>query len=160
MAEKTYNIGKSVYTAHKSGMYFNEKTPDSVRNLLALLHATGEPVRLFYGDTSTGRAWAEENDVTGRIGCSMGPCKVALLVAPRATGGGSVLDSCIVAVMCKGQFVYAVPGFTVGDWQVAPSDMQGYAEIATHNGQVHARFKKPGKALRFCQFMRGERMSA
>lgn len=158
MTQQTYTIGKAVYTAHKSGLYFTEQCPGALRDLLADLSRSSDKVRLFYGDTATGKAWAEENDVLGTIGRSMGPCKVPLLIGRGQHGGGAVLDSCIVAVLRNGVLVYKVPGFDVGAWAVVLSDIQGYAEAVTHDGAVHARFKKAGQAGRYCQFMRGERM--
>jgi hypothetical protein len=42
---------------------------------------------------------------------------------------------------------------------VVPADIEGYAETVLTDGKVHARFKKPGQAQRWVQFMNGERMS-
>lgn len=156
----TYTIGKNTYTAHKSGLYFSQDCPDKLRDVIATLNTTNERARVFYGDVKTGKAWAEENDVCGTIARSMGPCKVPLLVARSGAGGSALLDGCIVAILTANTFVYRVDGFDVGAWDVAPSDMPGYLEAVTHDGTVHARFKKAGQAVRYCAFMRGERMVA
>lgn len=158
MTAQTITIGTVTYEAANSGTYFTKDCPHNLRVLLDTLRTSGATVRLFYGDTETGKAWAEENDVTGRIGRSLGTCKVPLLVKRGDSGGGAILDRCIVAVLCNNAFIYKVPGFDPGVWTVGPTDMQGFAEVAYQNGAVHARFKKPGQAERYCQFMRGERM--
>ena len=56
-------------------------------------------VRLHYGDTDTGRDWMDRYDVTGRIGRSMGPVKVPLVIANcRSMGGPAILENCIVRI--------------------------------------------------------------
>lgn len=155
----SYTIGKNTYTKHESGLYFSQDCPEKLRNVIAALSMTRERVRVFYGDVKTGEAWAEEHDVCGIIGRSMGPCKVPLLVARCDTGGGALLDGCIVAIRTKNGFCYRVDGFNVGAWAVVPADVPGYVETVTHNGSTHARFKKAGQGTRYCAFMRGERMA-
>lgn len=44
-------------------------------------------VRIWLGDTQTGRAWAEENDVIGTIGRSTGTMEVPLLVEAGELAG-------------------------------------------------------------------------
>lgn len=155
-----YTIGTKTYTEHKSGMFFSSECPEKLRDIIAALSKTSERVRVFYGDVKTGRAWTEEHDVCGTIGRSMGPCKVPLLVARGDSGGGAILDNCIVAIRTGRAFAYRVDGFDVGTWSVVPADIAGYVETVTHNGSVHARFKKAGQGARYCAFMRGERMGA
>ncbi len=149
-------------TIENGGFWFAEGTAPQVQNAIKHAHAWGLRVRLFYGDTATGTAWPEENDVTGTIGRSMGPQKVALLI-PRAgsMGGGAILTARVlgVALTNGGGWLYKHPAFTVGEWTQVPPVVPGYCEAVAHNGKRHAQFKKPGQAARYCAFMRGERFA-
>ncbi len=119
-------------------------------------------IRVFYGDPDTGRSWHEENDVAGMIGRSMGPIKVPLMLKSRRSDGGpALLDHCVVAVVSgPGRFDYRHPGFDPGKWSWKQEIDGKYVEAAYCDGQLHARFGKAGQAARYCEFMRGERLSA
>lgn len=154
-------IGKSTFEPHASGFYFHAETAPTVRDILARM-PRAQRVRLFYGDTATGRAWPEEHDVCGYIGRSCGTVKVPLLIAnSRASGGGAILDHCIVAIVCTGshQWLYKHPAFNPGQWATAPASVDGFAADVLHDGKTHARFKDATRARRFCAFMRGERFA-
>lgn len=157
-----YTIGTTEYVRHVSGLYFPADTAPRVADVIAQCAASRARVRVFYGDTSTGRAWAEENDVTGTIGRSTGPCRVPLLVNnARSYGGGSLLSARVVAVRCTTSraWLYRHPGFNPGTWAVTPADVPGYVECVTHDGELHARFTRPGAGARYCAFMTGERFA-
>lgn len=145
----------------RNGTTYKDETPAAVVDALERARLNGQRVRLFYGDAATGRAWPEENDVAGRIGRSMGPQKIPLLIAnPRDAGGGGVLDSCVVAIATgPDRFTYRHPQFSVGAWRVIPSDLPDYAEAVTHDGEIHARFKRAGQGARYVDFMTGKRMA-
>lgn len=140
---------------------FNTDTSEELRRVICRLNDTRERVRVFYGDIKTGTAWAEENDVLGRIGCSTGPSKIPLLIAnERSSGGGGLLDGCIVAVYStKGQKLYKHPTFSTGTWEQCAPVNEGYVEAVAHDGKLHAQFKKAGQAARYVLFMRGVRFS-
>lgn len=144
-----------------AGIFYHRSTPGVVRREIdsAYLHSLRR--RLFYGDTETGEAWPQENDVLGRVERSMGPLKIPLLTHNRrSTSGEPILDHCIVAIMSTPfVFLYRHPGFDVGDWDVGPGRSPGFSEAAFHNGELHAQFKKAGAAKRYCAFMRGDRFS-
>jgi hypothetical protein len=84
---------------HDITTWFDGRTPPAVRAGLEQLRKSRHRARVFYGDTRTGRAWLEENDVIGRIGRSAGPMKVPLLVAKGEEGGMAVLTHCIVRLV-------------------------------------------------------------
>ncbi len=157
-----YTIGQTEYVRHLSGLYFPADTAPRVADAIAGAWASRARVRVFYGDASTGRAWAEEFDIIGTIGRSMGPCQVPLLVNnARSYGGGSLLSACVVAIRCTRSraWLYRHPTFNPGTWATIPADVPGYAESVTHNGSVHARFKRAGAGARYCGFMTGERFA-
>lgn len=153
----TFKIGETTRELDRaSGFYFDTRTPSDVRKAIASAHRSGQRVRLFFGDRETGRAWAEESDVLGTIGASMGGCRVPLLIRDaRSIGGGAILDSCIVAMFdcTTGRTLYKHAAFSVGAWAVVASDLPSYAEAVTLDGEIHARFKKRGQAARFVAFM-------
>lgn len=158
------------------GFYFRRETPDAVRRALAKAFEDRSTVRLWYGDVTTGRAWAEEHDVFGTIGRSCGPVKVPLLVEPGEDGGGHLLDHCIVRIdvvvrrrlregeahpqgkpsrsVLQGRTVYAHPSFHAGTWAVYESTQAGYAADVLLDGKLHARFRRSEEAPRFVDFMR------
>ena len=70
-----------------------------VTEILERCRRHGTRVRLYYGDVETGRDWGEFNDVAGRIGRSMGPVKILILLHNASSIGGSgILDQCIVRI--------------------------------------------------------------
>lgn len=165
MPSDHFIVGNRRYDKHASGFYFPCNfvcTSPAVIDAIVIAAACKTRVRLFLGDTATGAAWPEEFDVIGTIGRSMGPCRVPLLINnARSTGGAPISVELVVAIFNTrtGHALYRHPTFNPGAWDAIPSDMPGYSEAATHNGTLHARFKKPGQAGRYCAFMRGERFS-
>jgi len=82
-----------------NGTHYHEKTPQDVIDVLERARANQWRLRIHYGNPLIGRDWNEEYDVTGRIGRSMGPVKVPLLLFDRRSMCGSaVLDHCIVRI--------------------------------------------------------------
>lgn len=139
---------------------FHGETPQAVRDILTRLCGTRRRIRLFLGDAKTGEAWAEEFHTVGHVSNSTGRLKIPLLIHnARSTGGGAILDHCIVAIKEGGAWLYRHPGFTVGEWTEGKPTSEGYTEAAYHNGGLHAQFKKAGAAARYIAFMTGERMA-
>lgn len=141
--------------------FFSYETPDEVRRTLESARHNRTRVRLFYGNTKTGAAWAEENDIVGTVGRSMGPMKIPLLIAnAHSHGGGGILTGSIVAIMtAPGCFVYKHPSFNVGQWTTHPAKSPDYTYTVLHNGTAHARFKTSDRASRYIAFMKGERFA-
>ncbi len=74
-------------------------TPEQVINILENARTSRSRLRLYFGDSVTGKDWEECYDVSGYIGRSSGSIKVPLLVNnSRSTGGGALLDHCIVKI--------------------------------------------------------------
>jgi hypothetical protein len=165
----------SAYTTHtdqrplmvsKAGTHFHPDTVAQVARLLDSHIASGEKVRLFLGDAATGAAWHEENDVVGRIGRSMGPCKVPLMVGGKDSGGPALLDHCIVGVLAKGgAWLWKHPTLDLGQWAAEPIDhtarsgsrFQGAALV---NGTLYSRHTSLQGAQRLVDFMLGRRLTA
>jgi len=83
---------------------YHVETPEQVINILedARLNrfsGSSSRLRLYFGDNVTGKDWEEIYDVSGYIGRSTGTIKVPLLINnSRSTGGGALLDHCIVKI--------------------------------------------------------------
>ena len=130
-------------------------------------------VRLWYGDTETGEAWDEENDVMGYVKKSTGKTPIFILVPYRNShGGGGILTDCIVRMdvadleepgtywkLYQGATnywkLYQHPKFDPGAWYVGKD---GRKWAAYKNGMnLVARFETQDKADRYVGFMTGRR---
>lgn len=124
-------------------------------------------VRIWYGDTETGRAWQEEHDVLGYVGRSTGVQKVPLLVfSRRSTGGGAILTEKVVRVdWTDGGTIYKHPtfssGFEHGRVGTTPSGRDGGRSrpfsVVNDDGEYVAAFDREESARRWLAFMRGDR---
>jgi hypothetical protein len=139
---------------------FHQDTNPKVKELLTLLNHSRRRVRIWYGDTITGKAWNEEYDVTGIIGRSSGFAKIPLLIANRrSVGGGAILDHCIIRIddTSARLTLYKHPNFHV---DLHKNDRN---EIVTSTREgmyiVHARFDSAFKADKYLAFMNGQRYS-
>jgi hypothetical protein len=132
---------------------FNEKTPTEIRNILTALNYSRRRVRIWYGDTVTGRAWNEEHDIRGTIGSSTGEQKIPLIIATtRSMGGPALLDHCIIRIddVNQRQTLYKHSNFHV--------NLRRYGhEVLDESGNCVARFNHPMKADHYVQFMKGDR---
>jgi hypothetical protein len=141
-----------------SGTYYHDTTPRKVIDALEHAMRTRARVRLFYGDAKTGRDWLQEWNVTGRVGRSMGPIKIPLLLSSsRSIGGGAILTDSIVRMFVGRVEVYRHPKYKVPTVNITGNN-PWHAWV---NGQVHASasFNTYEKARRWAAFMRGERLA-
>ena len=140
---------------------FHKSTPETVCAIIQTLYQNKHRVRFFYGDTSTGRDWCEENDVTGTVGKSTGTQPIPLLIHnSRSLGGGGLLDSSIVKIIdiSTGVTLYQHPSYTCSKFEaVEGSDLPEYAANVTKDGEIYARCKSYASAYRLAAFMNGVR---
>lgn len=81
-----------------NGTTYHNTTPKRLVKLLERLRANQARVSIVYGDTKTGKPW-DACPRSGRIGRSMGPIKIPLLIHnSRCSGGDGVFDDCILEV--------------------------------------------------------------
>lgn len=140
---------------------FNEGTNIAVRNRLTELNRSRQRVRLYYGDTETGKSWCDEYETIGYIGKSTGIKPIPLMINnARSMGGTGILDHCIVGIqdVASKRFLYKHEKFDLGKWEVVASDSSDYPFAVKHDGKEHARFKTEKQASNYCKFMKGERM--
>jgi hypothetical protein len=145
-----------------SGTFYRDSTPRAVIDALEVARMRGQRVRLFLGNRETGQDWCEENDVTGYIGRSTGPIRVALLLPKRTSrGGGAILVDSIVRLIVAGVEVYRHPEYNAPEFQVnalAEDEYglrkHGYTCTVTGTG---ANFKTAKQAHHYADFMKGLR---
>lgn len=143
------------------GTYYHRETPQVVRAILDSKMQSRERIRIFLGDTITGKSWGDEWGVLGAVGRSTGEIKIPLLIAnSRSYGGPAISDDCIVAIAdSPGHFIYRHPKLDLGAWTVGEPKKDGYIEASYRDGAIVGQFKKAGQAKRHCQFMVGERFA-
>lgn len=75
------------------------KENEKLWKVLSSLVHSDRRVRIWYGDTETGRSWNVESEFTGTIGRSTGKIAVPLLIkTSRSYGGGALLDDFIIRI--------------------------------------------------------------
>jgi hypothetical protein len=144
------------------GVYYHVATPDAVVRALEQARSSRQRVRIYLGDTKTGRDWLEEHDVEGYIGNSTGPLKVPRLIpSRRSLGGPALLDHCIVRVKwTTGGILYQHPSYHTGTLtirQIGPNEeihgekllALGYSHAVDVDGRSHANFKSLKAAERY-----------
>ena len=102
------------------GIYYRAATPDAVVRTLERARSGRRRVRLYYGDTESGRDWLEEFGMEGTIGNSMGPLQIPILLSnSRSHGGPALLDHCIVKVKgTEGEILYQHPRYHTGTFAI------------------------------------------
>jgi len=127
------------------GMAFHTETPELVCGILRGLLHTGHRVKIYFGDTETGRDWHEEHDTIGTIGQSTGTYKIPLLLHnTRSIGGGAILDHCIVKIrsMATGRVLYQNSKYIAPKVEIVPSDMApAYQYNTLIDGEIHGRHR-------------------
>ena len=155
-------IGETAKRGGFSETWFHSETPEAVRRVLEKARRDGAIVRIFTGDTETGRDWCEENDVIGKIGRSTGLLKVPLLVAAGEYGGGALLDSRILKIqrVSDGKVLYQHELYQAPNLEVRAYTTRHRGKTYTHevwrDGELMARFTSQGKAAQYVAFMHGE----
>lgn len=160
-----------------NGTSYHKDTPQALIEVLERAREQGLRLRLFVGDSATGRDWCEENDVTGTLGRSMGTIKVPLLLHnARSIGGGALLDHCIVRVLHGKRELYRHPSYHLPEMRVTPINetetcgkvnlrQAGYThgvdrKNTAEKWETHiANFKSEAKAKRWLAFLKGERLN-
>lgn len=97
-----------------NGTCYSVKTADDMVKRLESIRVAETRVRFHWGDTETGRDWGDDLGVYGTIGRSTGSKPIPILLHNcRSTGGGAILDHCIVKITrARGkQVIYVHPKY-------------------------------------------------
>ena len=125
----------------------------TAEDVLSRYDGTRKRVRIFHGDSDTGRDSMEEWRVTGIISHSTGPSRVFLLMPTRRSLGGiQVTPSAVVRMIVDGNEVYRHPSYHLPKMTIDGTTV--YV-----NGKAHARFKTVAAMNRWIAFMEGRRMA-
>lgn len=134
-------------------------------DLVSYMVHSGRRVRIWYGDTETGRSWNEEYNVTGYISRSTGNIKIPILINNSISyDGDSLLDDCIIRIddIQQKRTLYKHENFHVEKMEVEIESGSEYPyRVMQHkdSGEVQnvANFKDSKRALRWIDFMNGDR---
>lgn len=146
--------------------YYHAEAEDAVIHALEKARTNKSRIRLFYGDTATGKCWNEEFDIMGTIGRSCGSVKIPLLINnANSIGGTGILDHCIIKVVetKSKRTLFEHPNFDVGVLELREADAytttQGYPHSVFVDGVNQANFKTKEQAQRYIDFIKGLRNS-
>lgn len=140
-----------------NGYEFDKNTPEAVVNiLLRYMHDRSVRIRLFYGDTKTGKDWCEEYMTMGYVGGSTGKVKIPLLINNRNSwGGGAILTGSIVRITVDKKDVYRHPNYHIGKVEVKATDLPNLPYGVWIGGKNYARFKTLVQAQKWAEFIKG-----
>ena len=137
-----------------NGTTFHDETPITVCNILndAISSRRLKRIRIFFGDKETGKDWNEFYDNIGYVGRSTGLIKIPLMIHnTRSTGGGAILDHCIVKITVDKKTVYQHPKYH------CPIVIKGCSVIDTEDNKVIANCKDAEMAKRYFDYLKGTR---
>lgn len=97
--KRTWHNGAITYI-ETDGTFYHEQTAEKVVQVLnRFMHDRDTRLRLYFGDAATGKDWEERHDIEGYLGRSTGNVPIPILLHnSRSTGGGAILDHCIVKI--------------------------------------------------------------
>lgn len=149
-----------------NGTHYTEGTNEQLIRLIEAFRLNRKRIRLFYGDTETGRDWMEEYDTIGRIGRSMGSQPIPLLIkSERSHGGTAILTGSIVKITLDKQIVYQHPKyhqpelFILNNKDYFSTRNQEEKLTVQTSDDVLATFKTYEQARRWMAFIKGDRNS-
>lgn len=155
--------GKEISYKIVNGTAYHVDTPDAAVAVLERFRSTNKRIRVFYGDTETGRDWLEEHDIMGYLERSSGSIKIPLLVHNmRSVGGGAVLDHCIVRITVDGLEYYRHPKYHRPILECRDINLTAQGKTYTAGiykkleGENLANFETKEKALRWMKFILGD----
>ena len=137
-----------------NGTTFHDETPIAVCNILndAISSRLSKRIRIFFGDKETGKDRNEFYDNIGYVGRSTGLIKIPLMIHnTRSTGGGAILDHCIVKITVDKKTVYQHPKYH------CPIVIKGCSVIDTEDNKVIANCKDAEMAKRYFDYLKGAR---
>jgi hypothetical protein len=152
----TLDNGNTITYKIVNGTAYHLTTDDNIVRVLENARRSRDRIRLFLGDIDTGQSWLEEYDTMGYVSRSTGRIAVPILLNTiRSSGGGSILDHCIVRITIDKKVVYSHPNFHVGEFEIREGNTV-YPAMVYVNGKNHANFDSVKKAERWIRFMKGE----
>ena len=143
----------------KSLIFFGSNAvPPVLQRVLRKLIKTDDVVRIMLGYPATGQVWLGENDVIGRIGLSMGPMRVPILVPEGDRYGAQLLCDNILMVKDwhTSEVLFSRP-FRLPSLRVVDVTIGDESRFNVIEGEytVYASFDSAQKAYAYMAFMTG-----
>lgn len=137
-------------------------TPDRVIQILDCAMKNHERIRVFYGDTETGRDWMEIYDTIGYVSRSYGNVKIPLLIKnSRSIGGTGILDDSIVKITIDKVIVYQQSNYRLPNMEIreASDNLKtiGYNYSTFEDGKNDFNCKTMKQAENHIDFLKGKR---
>jgi hypothetical protein len=161
-----HNYQTLVSIATKSGdlgTWFSTGTDQKVKNILETAINDHSKLRIFYGDSVTGKSWMDEFDMYGRIGRSCGTLKIPLMIEDGELGGSGILTDRIIKIVKFSKrggisipfVLYEIENFNLPTMKIVENEHPEYAVSVLCDDVVHARLKTMAKADKWVKFMNG-----
>lgn len=145
------------------GVFYKKETPDIVCKILSEAQNRNSRLRIFYGDTKTGKVWLEEYDIIGYIGRSTGLIKIPLLIKnSNSCRGPAILDHCIVRITNNRMDVYKALNYQHPELSIKEENFTKDLPFSVYQKEDNkstcvARFETMQKAQNYIEFMLGNR---
>lgn len=140
--------------------FFHKHTNIEIANVLISAQQKRNRIRIWLGDTITGKSWNEENDTCGYVGRSTGDIKIPILVNKLSSSGGcAILTHKILKIVDTRtkRVLYQHSKFNQSYFTVSES-IDGKGEVYSDR-VLYARCKNLTSAQRLADFMNDNRMS-
>lgn len=130
---------------------YNEKTNEKVIAAIERARINRQRIRIYLGDTETGKCWNEEHNIMGYVGLSKGyeAYFPILVYNERSYGGGSLMDDCIIKIKeAKGGYIlYQSKNFQQPNIEVKESKETGYTHSVYVEGELYSNHKTERAAI-------------
>jgi hypothetical protein len=144
--------GASVtYKVSEDSTYYDKETPDELIVVLEKARLSKTRLKLYLGDSKTGRDWMEEADKLGMVGRSSGPIKIPLLIKTVASrGGGSLMSGCIVKLLTspEGTVLYQHPEYNQPKMEIVEDGDGKYSHAILIDDEIYSRHESLVSAKR------------
>jgi hypothetical protein len=147
----TFNGTPVTYKVSEDSTYYGEETPDALIEILERARVNKTRLKFYLGDNKTGKDWMEEDSKMGKVGRSMGPIKIPLLIKTVAShGGGSLMDDSIVKVATSptGTVLYQHPSYHQPEMRIVEDGDGKYSHAILIEGDIYSRHESHVSAKR------------
>ena len=142
-----------------NGTTYPEGVDSKLIQELEKARLAGKSVYFRLGDKLTGQDWLDDYALYGKLGRSMGPEKILILLkTSRSIDGPAILVNCIVRLLVEGKEVWRHPLYTVPDFSIEWSafNKQCNVRVQHKTHEILACFDTKDQAKRWVNFMTGK----